>query len=131
MTRQTRSLTQAQYEVEQAKKRLASTLGSLQYRLRPGNLVNEAWEGVRDKSSEMADGALQKVKDRPMTASGIIAAILIFLARDPLWAALSKLLGRDEEEDPGEVTTRVIPEEKNYDLTAPAANRLVDEGVTS
>ena len=65
---------QAQREVERAKQRLASTMGALQYRLKPGNLMSDAWEGVREKSGEVADGALQAVKDRPAASTCILAS---------------------------------------------------------
>lgn len=123
-----KTLEQAQREVEQAKKRLASTLGTLQYRLKPATLMTNAWDGVRDKSSELADDAIQAVKDRPATASGVLAAFLIFLARDPLWSLVSGWF-RSSDEDL--VTTRLDGADDNYDLTAPKIDRPVNEGVNA
>src|SRR3546814_5192640 len=85
VTHPTARIEQAKREVEQARRQLASTTGALQYRLKPGNLVSSAWEGVREKSGEMANGALRTVKDRPVATSGVLAALVIFLAREPLW----------------------------------------------
>ena len=87
-----RQLELAQYEAEQAKKRFASSLGALQYRLKPGTLANSAWTGVRDKGSEvaddalhavndLADGAVRAVKERPVAASGVAAALLLIVIR--------------------------------------------------
>lgn len=124
-----RTLTDAQAEVEQAKKRLASTLGALKYRLSPGTIVNNAWEGVRGKSSDIADDAIQAVKDRPMTASGVLAAVFIFLARDPLWSLVS---GWFRAADEDLVTTRLDDTHENYDLTTPTIDRpVVNEGVNA
>ena len=109
-------LARAQYEAEQAKKRLASTMGALQYRLKPGTLMNNAWEGVRDKSSDLTDGALQAVKERPGAASGVVAAVLIYLAR---------------EEDDGRVVADLSEHSENYDLTAPTVERSMNEGVNA
>jgi hypothetical protein len=122
-------LARAQYEAEQAKKRLASTMGALQYRLKPGTLMNNAWEGVRDKSSDFADDALQAVKERPGAASRVVAAILIYIARDPLWRVVSKIFSRDE--DDGIVRANLTEHDENYDLTAPTVERSMNEGVNA
>jgi len=125
-----RRLVQAQIEVEQAKRRLSSTLGTVKYRLAPGTIMNNTWDGVRGKGSEFAEGAIQAVKDRPMTVSSILAAIFIFLARDPLWSLVSGWLHGGGDEDL--VTTRLDEADANYDLTAPRAERsVVNEGVNA
>ena len=123
---------QAQREVERAKQRLASTMGALQYRLKPGNLMSDAWEGVREKSGEVADGALQAVKDRPAAASGILAALVIFLARDPLWRAACGLLSDDDEEQSaGTIKADLDQHDKDYDLTAPTVKKSRKQGVNA
>lgn len=123
-------LARAQYEAIQAKKRMMSTAGALQYRLKPGTLASHAWEGVRDKSTDLADDALQAVKERPAAASGVIAAIVIYLARDPLWRGAMKLFARGNEDD-GVVTTRIDEHDEHYDLTAPMVERSTNEGVSA
>ena len=123
---------QAQREVERAKQRLASTMGALQYRLKPGNLMSDAWEGMREKSGEVADGALQAVKDRPAAASGILAALVIFLARDPLWRAACGLLSDDDEEQSaGTIKADLDQHDKDYDLTAPTVKKSRKQGVNA
>jgi hypothetical protein len=135
-----RQLELAQYQAEQAKKRFNSTLGALQYRLKPGNLANHAWGGVRDKGSEMADdameavqgltdGAFQAVKERPVAVSGIAAGILLFLARRPLWRGASRLFSSDTE-DEGVIHADLEHHEK-YDLTAPVVEGSKNEGVNA
>jgi hypothetical protein len=135
-----RQLELAQFQAEQAKKRFNSTVGALQYRLKPGTLAEQAWDGVRDKSSVMADGAidavsgatdgaLQAVKERPMAASGIAAGILLFLARRPLWRGASRLFSR-ERELPGVIHADLDHHEK-LDLTAPTVQRSQTEGVNA
>lgn len=118
----------AKMEAELAKKRLSSTMGTLQYRLKPSTIANDAWEGVKGKSGELTDTALQAVKDRPVTASGILAAFLVFLARDPLWHLISRLFGGDDE---GAVTTNLKTKEKHYDLAAPPVAKSVKQGVSA
>jgi hypothetical protein len=133
-------LERAQYELEQAKKQLATTMGALQYRLKPGNLVSNAWDGVRDKGNEaaddaitavtdFADGAVEAVKARPMAASGIAAAVLLFFARAPIQRAASRLFSRGRDE--GIVKTDLSDTDENYDLTAPSVKRSDIQGVSA
>ncbi len=134
-------LERAQYQVEQAKKQFSSTLGALQYRLKPATLANHAWEGVRDKGSEAADGALhavsgiadgavQAARARPAAASGIAAAALLFLARGPLWRAVTRVFSRGDE-DEGVIKTDLSDTDDNYDLTAPTVPRSTKQGVSA
>ena len=134
-------LERAQYEVEIAKRRFSSTLGALQYRLKPGTLANQAWTGVREKSgevadvalssvNEMADGAVRAVKDRPIAASGAAAAILVFLLRAPLWRAARNVFSR-QEEDPGVIKADLDHHDTEFDLTAPTVERSQREGVSA
>ncbi len=99
--RATAPLERAQREAETARARLASTLAALQERLRPSALANQAWTGVRDKSSELADEAVEAVKQRPVAASGLVAAVVLYLARQPLLSAASRLWSKDDEEPAG------------------------------
>jgi len=127
-TPDSRELERAKLEAELAKKRLSATMSTLQERLRPGNLASEAWSGVRGKSEALAATTTQAAKDRPMAVSGIIAAIVLILARHPLWNLAVKLFGRDDSDL---VTTRVSKKDDNYDLAAPAVSRSIDEGASA
>jgi ElaB/YqjD/DUF883 family membrane-anchored ribosome-binding protein len=119
----------AKAEAELARNRLSSTLGALQYRLRPGNLASDAWTGVKGKSGEMADDALQAVKDRPVAASGILAAIALFLARDPIRSTVSGFFRGKEDEDL--IKADLAHHDDNYDLAAPQVSRSVKQGVSA
>lgn len=122
----TEDLKRAKIGAELAKKRFSATSSTLQERLKPGNLASEAWSGARGRGEDLADNALQTVKDRPVAASGIAAAIVVFLAREPLWKAVSWLFRGSNDKDL--VTTKVSHKDDNYDLAAPAVSRSVDEG---
>ena len=123
-------LARARYEAILARKRLVSTAGALQYRLKPGTIATNAWEGVRDKSTHMADDALQVVKERPAAASGVAVAILVFLARHPLMRTASRIFSRSRDED-GVVKADLNTHDENYDLTAPTVEGSRHEGVSA
>lgn len=90
-------------EIERAKRealrtraRFESTLAAVQRRLRPGNLAEEAWDGVKEKGADLADGALQAVRKRPGAVSVALGAFALFLARGPLTRAAGRYLSGDE-----------------------------------
>jgi len=86
---------QAKRESDRARARLEETLAEVQGRLRPGNLAGEAWDGVKDKGADLAEGALQAVKSRPKAVSLALGALAVFLARQPLKRAVSRLISGD------------------------------------
>jgi hypothetical protein len=92
-------LVRARNDAETARRRLAATLAELQQRLKPATLASNAWEGVKDKSGELADGAAQAVKGRPVAVSAALAAFTLFLARAPIKSAVSRLFSGDAEEE--------------------------------
>ena len=124
------TLRRAKQEAEQARRRLAATAAELQQRLKPATLAGNAWAGVKDKSVELADDAVEAVKARPVAVSAALAAFTLFLARRPLKAGISNLFSGDEA-DEALVVTRLDGGDLDYDLTAPVAERSVKEGATS
>lgn len=93
----------AKRESVRARGRFESTLAAVQARLKPGNLAEEAWDGVKEKGADLADGALQAVKKRPAAVSLALGAFALFLARKPLTRAAKRLIsdenGGNEDED--------------------------------
>ncbi|MDB5672553.1 MAG: hypothetical protein JWO25_3512 [Alphaproteobacteria bacterium] len=87
----------AKTQAELARRRLTGTVAELQTRLRPGTLASNAWEGVKDRSGDLADDAVEAVKARPVAAGAALGAFLLFLARSPIKHAASRLFGDDEE----------------------------------
>lgn len=92
----------ARQEAELARRRLAATAAELQERLKPGTLASHAWAGVKDKSGEIAEDAVEAVKARPVVVSAALAAFTLFLARAPIKSAVGRLL--DGEEEPEKAT---------------------------
>ena len=80
-----------------ARQRLDSDLTVARTRLRPANLAGEAWDGVKEKSANMADDAVEAVKARPGMVSLALGAVALFFARKPIGRAVGSLVSRDED----------------------------------
>lgn len=100
MKSQEARIAQAKYDAERTRKSLVSTVGALQYRLRPANLMSDALDGARDKGSSIADEAVSLVKEQPVAASGVAAGIMLYFARRPIIAALKGKKRRKEVDRP-------------------------------
>ena len=121
---------QAKRNVVMARRRLDSTLGAVQLKLSPGNLAGEAWEGVKDKSADLADGAMEAVRKRPAAVSVALGAFALFLARKPLARTVGRLVGAENEaEDDGIVVTRIETQEPKFTASAPIVDASAMEGV--
>ncbi len=80
----------ARIEVARTRAALLETAHELQARLQPKNLASEAWEKAKDKGADLAEGAVDAVAKRPLAVGGVVAALALFLAREPLKAATVK-----------------------------------------
>ena len=124
-------------QVEQAKRnavmaraRLDSTLVAVQQRMRPGSLAGEAWDGVKDKSADLADGALTAVRKRPAAVSVAVGALALFLAREPIKRVVSRLFSDEEDsEADGRIVTRIETQDAKFRASAPIVDASVTEGV--
>lgn len=87
----------ARIEVERSRARLMDTAHELQDRLSPKVLARDAWQGAKEKGADLAEGAVDAAKARPLAAGGIAAALTMFLAREPLIDLASSLFkgGKD------------------------------------
>lgn len=81
----------AQAKVADARGSLIETARELQQRLQPKTLAREAWESAKVKGADIAEEAVDAVKRRPVATGGIIAAITMFLAREPIKDGVSKI----------------------------------------
>lgn len=117
-----RRIAAAKAETEGARARFLSTAVALQRRLKPGTLASQAWTGVKEKGGEIADDAVEAVKHRPAIASGVAAAFLLYLAREPILSAASRLMNGKERK-------RKQPD--RGEPKAPAKTRRKDEGVSA
>ena len=123
-------LEQAKRNAVTARGRLDSSLVAVQQRLRPGNLAGEAWDGVKDKSADLADGALTAVRKRPAAVSMAIGALALFLARAPLKRAVTRLFTDEEEQDDGLIVTTIETDSSKFTASAPIVDASVTDGVS-
>lgn len=84
-------IAEARVEVAERREALIETARELQQRLQPKTLAREAWESAKVKGADMAEDAVDAVKRRPVATGGIIAAIAMFLAREPIKDGVGKL----------------------------------------
>ena len=80
----------ARIEVERAKAELLDTARQLQQRLQPKTLASDAWENVKSKGADLAEDAVDAVAKRPVAVGSVIAALAMYLAREPLKKATVK-----------------------------------------
>ena len=89
---ETPDIVHARSEVERSRARLMSTAHELQERLSPKTLARNTWEGAKIKGADLAEDAVDAVRSRPLAAGGVVAAITMFLAREPLMDLAGKLV---------------------------------------
>ena len=89
----TADVTKARLEADQARERLMQSAHALQARLSPKILARDAWEGTKSKGADLVEEAVDAVRARPYAATGAVAAIAMFLAREPLIDLAGKLVG--------------------------------------
>jgi hypothetical protein len=68
-----------------------ATAHELQDRLSPKTLARDAWQGAKEKGADLAEDAVDAVRARPYAATGVVAAVAMFLAREPLIDLAGKL----------------------------------------
>lgn len=82
----------ARIDTERRRARLMATAHELQERLSPRTLARGAWEGAKEKGADLTENAVDAVRARPLAATGVVAAITMFLAREPLMDLAGKLV---------------------------------------
>ena len=84
MTEDDARILAAQRSVERARERLADTAQTLARQLEPGRIARGLWDDAKDKGADLAEEAVDAVKARPVAATGIVAGLALFLAREPI-----------------------------------------------
>jgi hypothetical protein len=88
----TAEITAARFEAERSRARVMATAQELQERLSPKTLARGAWQGAKEKGADLVEDGVDAVRARPIAATGVVAAITMFLAREPLMDLAGKLV---------------------------------------
>ena len=99
-------IARARGEADAAKARLMGTVEEAKARLAPGKLASDAVQTAKNKSIVAADDAVGAVKDRPGLAAGLATAAALFIARKPLFSAVTRWWNSDDEEEATTETKR-------------------------
>ena len=86
-------LARAEARVDEARERLFATVEELATQLEPRRLMRELWQDAKEKGADLAEEAVDAVKARPVAAGGAVAALALFLAREPLLELAGKVTG--------------------------------------
>ena len=78
------TVAEARTEAERAREKLMGSAHALQVRLSPKVLARDAWEGTKSKGADLVEDAVDAVRARPYVATGLVTAIALFLAREPI-----------------------------------------------
>jgi hypothetical protein len=88
----------ARLEAELARARLFASVRAfeaplldLKQQLTPSHIMGDAWDAAKSKGADLAEDAVDAVRARPFAATGVVAAITLFLAREPLMDLASNL----------------------------------------
>lgn len=90
----------AEHKVDLARARLLATLNGVSRQFEPHRLMQEVWQNAKDKGADLAEDAVDAVRTRPVAATGVVAAVALFLAREPLMDLAGKLVGGGKEKSP-------------------------------
>ena len=77
---------------EAARERLVDSIQALARQLEPKRLARELWEDAKVKGADLAEEAVDAVKARPVAVTGVVAALALFLAREPIIDLAGKLI---------------------------------------
>jgi len=93
------AVAEARRKAENARAKLMATVEdaidyaeNLQQRFQPSHLAKDAWEAAKSKGADVAEDAVDAVRKRPVIASSAVAAIALFIAREPLMDLADKWL---------------------------------------
>jgi hypothetical protein len=89
----------ARIDVARSRARLLDSVRSLEApvldlknQLTPSHIMGDAWDAAKSKGADLVEDAVDAVRSRPVTATSVVAAITMFLAREPLLDLAGKLV---------------------------------------
>ena len=123
----TPAVTAARIEVARRRGEMLDTVHVLQARLQPKTLASDAWLKAKTKGADMAEDAVDAVKARPVAAGGVVAALGLFLARQPIKDAAVKLYDALTSDSAAKADQAAL----KHQLDAAPRRRPIDGGSTN
>ena len=107
MTEESEKVADARRRVEQAKAEFWSSFDALidyaqalQDKLAPSSLAKDAWDAAKSKGADIAEDAVDAVRKRPVATGGAVAALALFIAREPLMDLAARLMSSKDKKKP-------------------------------
>lgn len=116
------SVLAARADAEIARQRLVGSFDDLQQQFAPHTLVREAWESAREKGADLAESAVDAVRKRPVAATSVVAAIALFLAREPLMGFAGKVADGVKRKTPKKTEPQLKPRPRARSRTKSTEN---------
>ena len=110
--RDTPEISAARIEAERARGRLMATAQELQERLSPKTIARDTWQSAKEKGADLAEDAVDAVRARPVATGGVLAAVALFLAREPLMDLAGKLVDEVKAKRPAKRRKSTRKQEK-------------------
>ena len=88
---ETPKIAAAQIVVERTRAALLETARELQERLAPRAFASEVWETAKIKGADLVEDAVDALGKRKVAIGGVVAALTMFLAREPIKDAVTNL----------------------------------------
>ena len=102
-------LAEAEGEVARSREQVVETLRELAELLAPKKIARNVWESAKVKGADIAEDAVDAVKRRPVAATGLVAAMTMFLAREPIKNGIVNLYDAMTSDDDEEKEAPVPP----------------------
>ena len=83
----------ARAKVLESAKAIEVQLLGYREKLKPRRIAADLLDGAKSKGADLAEDAVDAVRARPIAATGAVAALALFLAREPLIDLAGKLVG--------------------------------------
>jgi hypothetical protein len=90
--RDTPEILAARAEANRRRSVVMASAQELQERLSPKVLAKGAWQGAKERGADLAEDAVDAIRTRPLATGGVLAALTMFLAREPLIDLAGKMV---------------------------------------
>jgi hypothetical protein len=122
VTHESGSVAEARRRADQARAQLMATFDDildyaqdLQRKLEPSHLAKDAWEAAKSKGADIAEDAVDAVRKRPVAATSAVAALALFIAREPLMELATKVMNGGPKKKPKSARKSKEPVETSHE----------------